>query len=42
MNINDIVSGIVALIFLIAGIYFNHQFNQIGKNNDLSSVKDKR
>lgn len=42
MNINDIVSISLGIVFLIAGIYFNHQFNHIGKNNDWSSINEKK
>ena len=42
MNINDTISIIFSVIFLIMGLYFNYKFNQIGKESDLSSAKSKR
>ncbi len=42
MSTNDIFSIVVAVLFLVMGTYFNYRFNQIGKDNDWSSVKNKR
>lgn len=33
MNINDIVSISLGIVFLIAGIYFNHKVKQVEKQS---------